>query len=517
MADKSPLQKSVTSSQDEDELEFVNKISKIVISAHDIRQICEGLATELSKRIPIEWASIGIAKGRDFHFQPLSSKIKPVWETDDIIIPIRDSAIEHIITTKQILYESNLSREIGGKVTKRFQKDKNHLREEIRSIIYAPFLSEKKVFGALIIASTQPDAYEARALNLLFHATNQIAMPLKNAILLDEFRRSESLLRAINELTRIILSDVSLDNVYEAFSERLRKLVKFDRLSIALIEGKYIRYFAVSHKIKTERAPNSIYPLNDSRTGWVAKHKKSLIIKDLTKNQELPINGPKIQEGLRSSLHVPLFYKGEVLGTINLSSCNPNEYGRLEKETLEHLSGQIAGAIMNAYFYKKIEEESRLDALTGLFNRRYFNNRLQEEISRRLRHGGVFSLALCDLDFFKQYNDRHGHIAGDKLLEKTGRLIKDSVRSIDLAFRYGGDEFIILLPDTELDEAFSVAERMRKNIEEEMRKREISLTISIGLASWPANGIKEIEILNATDSAVYKAKFRGGNQIIYSK
>jgi len=501
MAGKSAMQR--------DELEFVNKISKIVISAHDIHQICEGLAAELSKRIPVKQASIALVKGRGFYSQPLSSKIKSIYKTGDVI-PLRGTAIEHIITTKQIFYEPCLSRE------RSFQKDKNHLRQETQSIIYAPLLSGKRVFGALVIASTQPDAYDAGVLNLLFHATSQIAMPFKNAILLDAVKRRESLLRTINELTRIILSDVSLDNVYEVFSERLKKIIKFDRLSIALIKGKHIKYFAVSHKIKTERIPGSIYPLNDSRTGWVAKHKKSLIVKNITQKQKLPINGSKIEEGLKSSIHVPLFYKGKVFGTINLSSCKHNEYGRVEKEVVELLSGQIAGAVMNAHFYKQIEEESRIDALTGLFNRRYFNNRLQEEINRRLRHGGVFSLALCDLDFFKQYNDRHGHVAGDKLLREISRLIKDSVRSIDLAFRYGGDEFIILLPDTELGDAVYVVERMRKNIEEKMKKREIPITISIGLASYPKDGTGETVILNTADSAVYKAKFRGGNQLSYS-
>ncbi|MEW6418583.1 MAG: diguanylate cyclase [Nitrospirota bacterium] len=493
-----------------EELEFVNAISKVVISSPGINHICEGLASELSKRMPVEWASIVIIKREDLYFQSLSSKIETVWKTGDVV-PLRGTATEHVVTTKNILYEPDLSRQ------RKFWTGDYHLKHGIRSIIYAPLLAEDKVFGALVIASTLPNAYEEKVLSLLFHATSQIAMSIKNAILLDEIERRKRLLEAISDLTRIILSDVSLDNVYLAFSEELRKLVSFDRLSIAMIEGDSIRYFAVSEEIKTERTSDTTYPLKDSNTGWVAKHKKTLIQEDLAQQRMFSIDELKLKDGLRSSIHIPLFHKGEVFGTINLSSLQPKTYGEWEKEILEHLAGQVAGAVMNAHLYRKLEEESRYDALTGVFNRRYFNERLDEEINRRIRHGGIFSLALCDLDFFKHYNDSYGHVAGDELLREIGRLLKESVRANDLTFRYGGDEFIILFPNTELEDASSVVERVRKNIEEEMKERRISLTASFGLASWPTDGARSNEILDAADAAAFLAKQRGGNQCIFSK
>lgn len=498
------------SQQHREELEFVNELSKIVISSPDISKMCAGLASELSKRMPVEWASIVSIKGEDLYFQSLSSKVESVWKIGNAI-PLKSTATEYVATTKQILYEPDISQQ------RRFWTGEYHLKHGIRSIVYTPLLAEDKVFGSLVIASTRPNAYGERELTLLYHATSQIAMSIKNAILLSEIKKREQLLESISELTKIILSDVNLDNVYHIFSEELKKLVEFDRLSIALIEGDNIRYFAVSQEIKTERTPGTTYPLEDSNTGWVAKHKKTLLQEDLAQQRMFPIDEIKLREGLRSSIHVPLFYKGKVFGTINLSSTQAKAYGEWEKEILEHLSGQIAGAIMNAHLYKQVEEESRLDFLTGLFNRRYFNERLDEEINRRNRHGGMFSLAICDLDFFKHYNDKYGHIAGDELLGEIGRLIKNSVRTSDIAFRYGGDEFVILLPDTELEDAFSVVERVRKNIEEEMKKRKISLTTSFGLASWPTDGARSNEILDAADAAAFLAKQRGGNQCISSK
>ncbi|MDI6889525.1 MAG: diguanylate cyclase [Thermodesulfovibrionales bacterium] len=497
------------SQQSIEELEFVNKITKIVLSSPDVSQMCKAFAAELSKRMPVEWASIVTIKGKDLHFQSLSSRIKSFWKIGDVI-PLKGTATEYIATTKQILYEPDLSKERIS------WTGEYHLKQGIRSIVYAPLLAEDKIFGALVIASTRPNAYGDRELTLLSHATNQIAMPIKNATLLYEIKKQQELLKTISDLTKVILSDASLDNVYHIFSEELRKLVEFDRISIALIEGDNIRYFAVSQRIKTEQIPGTTYPLKDSNTGWVAKHKKTLIQEDLAQQIMSPIDELKLRDGLRSSIHIPLFHKGKVFGTINLSSTRPKAYGEWEKEVLEHLAGQIAGAIMNSYLYKQIKEESRLDFLTGLFNRRYFNERLNEEINRRRRHSGIFSLAICDLDFFKNYNDRYGHIAGDKLLRKIGRLIKNSVRTEDLASRYGGDEFVILLPDTDLDNALSVIERVRKNVEEEMKKRKISLTASFGLVSWPMNGVSVKEILEAADAAAFEAKRLGGNRCILS-
>ncbi len=337
-------------------------------------------------------------------------------------------------------------------------------------------------------------------------------MSIKNAISLNEIEKRSHLLEVINKLTRIILSDVSIENVYQAFTKELRKLVSFDRLSIAMIEGENIRYFAVSEEIKTDRHTGTTYPLKDSNTGWVAKHKKTLIREDLSKQRLFPIDEIKFKDGIRSSIYVPLIYKGKVFGTINLSSLKPRTYGEWEREVMEQLAGQIAGAIMNAHLYEKLKHESRYDALTGVFNRRYFNERLDEEINRRSRHGGIFSLALCDLDFFKNYNDSYGHVAGDMLLSEVGRLLKSSIRSNDLIFRYGGDEFIILLPDTDSDGAIVVVERVRKNIEEEMKIKKIPLTCSFGLASWPKDGVRGSEIMEAADTAAFLAKQRGGNQ-----
>jgi diguanylate cyclase (GGDEF)-like protein/putative nucleotidyltransferase with HDIG domain len=121
-------------------------------------------------------------------------------------------------------------------------------------------------------------------------------------------------------------------------------------------------------------------------------------------------------------------------------------------------------------------------------------------------------MIFLDLDFFKAYNDKYGHVAGDKTLARIGNLIQESIRNTDVAFRYGGDEFAVLLPQSESDDAFMVAERVRGNIEREMVGRKVRITASLGLASWPSDGVTSDELVTAADRALYYTKQTGGNR-----
>ena len=137
---------------------------------------------------------------------------------------------------------------------------------------------------------------------------------------------------------------------------------------------------------------------------------------------------------------------------------------------------------------------------------------INSEIGRHSRYGGIFSLIILDLDSFKAFNDNYGHLAGDKLLEQASDVMKKAIRSADQAFRYGGDEFAILLPQTTIDAAYRVAERVRKRIASEVKTNHLLVTASLGLASWPVDGIGPSEIIAASDKALYQAKQSGGNR-----
>jgi len=213
-------------------------------------------------------------------------------------------------------------------------------------------------------------------------------------------------------------------------------------------------------------------------------------------------------------LLLPIQSKGKLVGILALNAKESGDlYSSDDIDLLMTLVSEAAIVIENAQLYSEAKEKAHIDELTGLFNHRYFHERLNEEIARCSRFGDVFSLLILNLDLFKRYNEVYGHSSGDEILKEIGEYLRGSVRSIDMAFRYGGDEFSLILPQTPIDGAYKVARRIRKRIESEMDSKGLSLTGSIGVASWPGDGIMREEFLQAADAALYYSKQAGRNRV----
>ncbi|HEX76962.1 MAG TPA: GAF domain-containing sensor histidine kinase [Dehalococcoidia bacterium] len=338
-----------------EELVLVNKLTRIVTSSLNIEEVYEAFADELRKYIDVDWASLVLIEGDKLRFRSLSSRIGSAWEAGDLI-PKEGTGTAWVAATKEPLAEADLARE------RRFWTGEHHLKQGIRSIVYLPLLAKGEAFGSLVIASRRPNAYGERELNLLRHVAGQIAMPIQNALLLQEVERNREILAAINRLTRVISSALDLNTVFQTFAQDLRTLVDFDRLSICSIEGENVRFLAVSSEVETELGPGATYPLRDSATGWVKEHRRTNIETDFARERQFPIDDAHLRSGLRSAIRVPLFSKGEVFGTINLTSSKPNAYGEREQDILEQLAAQIAGAIENARAFQALERSRLLTA-----------------------------------------------------------------------------------------------------------------------------------------------------------
>lgn len=271
-----------------------------------------------------------------------------------------------------------------------------------------------------------------------------------------------------------------------------------------------------------ELARNMKVRVGSGIAGRVVTSGHPLLVNDIEKDERIRCaNRPRFRT--KSFLSVPLRVRGEIVAVLNLSdkenqaTFDENDL-RLLSSFVPHFSALIerADSLERA---AAMEELSVTDPLTGLYNRRFLERRMEEEISRCLRQDLSLTIIMLDLDNFKNYNDLCGHIAGDKALRRTARILRHSAREMDIVTRYGGEEFCILLPATSKKESLLVAERIRHAIERENFPGEKDLplgklTASMGIASFPADGDSARAIVNAADIALYRAKSAGRNRTL---
>ncbi len=378
--------------------------------------------------------------------------------------------------------------------------------------LFVPLISRDSLIGILVVDKRQSGRYSLEDFNLLEEVTNRVAVSMEKEYLREQLREREEELSVINRSSTIIASSLDIQGIYDSFINEIKEAVDVSWAAITLIEGDDLRFLAISSEIGSAWQVGERIPIEGTAIEQVATHRKSIIEPDLSQESRFPTGKYYLEHGVRSIIYLPLVVKDKTIGSLIVASCNPNAYRQRQIILLEQLAAQIAMPIENSRLYAEVEQKARIDGLTGLLNRRSLDELIAGEIGRNSRYGGIFSLIILDLDSFKAFNDNYGHLAGDKLLRQIGSILKGAIRSADQAFRYGGDEFAILLPQTTMESAYDAAERVRHRIALEVDAGDITITASLGLASWPIDGIGSNEIVATADTALYHAKRNGGNQ-----
>lgn len=252
----------------------------------------------------------------------------------------------------------------------------------------------------------------------------------------------------------------------------------------------------------------------EGAAGWVMVHGMARRIGDLSADDD--VASPGGSHGMRSWLGIPLFMYGGCEGVIAVQSTHTRAFRADHQRLLESLGLQIAAALQNAHLY----ELAMVDGLTGLFMRRYFDARIEEEVERSKRYGSAFSVVMMDVDDFKRLNDAHGHLIGDRVLRGIAHVVKSQMRGVDTAARYGGEEIAVILPRTEMVNAYNVGERIRGAIADLRITTDsdplqvLRVTASFGIAAYPESGaIDGEDLVRRADRALYRAKKTGKNRV----
>jgi diguanylate cyclase (GGDEF)-like protein len=316
-----------------------------------------------------------------------------------------------------------------------------------------------------------------------------------------------------HELGKALTSSLQLDQVLRTIMEKINEVLRPDTWSLLLMDAeKNELFFQIATGKGAEALKDVRIKVGQGIAGWVAQSGEPVVVADTTKDSRFFSQvDEKTKFETRSVVAVPVRFREQCLGVIELINCiGPEGFSQRDLALLEALADYAAIAIENARHVQRIHELTITDDCTALYNARHLNFMLDTEIYRSHRYAFEFSLIFIDLDHFKHINDTYGHLMGSKLLSEIGTAIKEKCRMIDLAFRYGGDEFVVLLPQTSKENAVGVAHRLHKLIRETVWLREpginTHITASVGVASYPTDSRTKAELLHLADEAMYSVK-----------
>jgi diguanylate cyclase (GGDEF)-like protein len=327
----------------------------------------------------------------------------------------------------------------------------------------------------------------------------------------DHNRQSQEL-TIFHDVAKALTSSLDLDSILQTIMEKMAEYFRPDTWSLLMVDDERDElYFAIAVGTASEALKNIRLKVGEGIAGHVAKHGERLVVPDV-------MNDPRFAKRIdemtkwetRSIVCFPVQSRLRVLGVIQLVNVDMAHFGDQEIFFLQSLCDYAAIAIENARAVEKIQELTITDDCTGLYNARHLYKTLETEVYRSSRFGYEFTVVFIDLDHFKQVNDTNGHLVGSKLLAEIGYLIKAQLRLIDYAFRYGGDEFVVLLPQTGKDSALVVAKRLRDSLRTSMFCKEEGLNLnvraSMGVATYPHDAKTPHDIIRQADEMMYLVK-----------
>ena len=320
---------------------------------------------------------------------------------------------------------------------------------------------------------------------------------------------------ALSRVTHLLSSSLALKEVSHYAVQQAYEVVGKSEGAFLLLaeEGSEELSLISSHLAKDFSAPK--LKKGDLFDQWTLRNRRPLLVRDIAKDFRFDPESSE-KRPVRSLLITPLTSRERVRGLLRLESSQADVYASDDLRLLSIIGDLVGSSLENALLAQRTEELARVDELTGLYVHRYLQERLQEEFLRAQRNRSPLSLLMIDIDHFKTYNDRYGHIAGDLVLRQVARILKEKSEPGDLVCRYGGEEFLIILPKRTKEKSLQIAQTLRTTIENELfvlRRETTHVTVSVGAATFPEDGMMKEALLQRVDAFLYQAKREGRNRV----
>jgi len=533
--------------------------TKFQIQTEQFKKVLERLskAYKISQSLTSEQAKDVLYELLDKIITMLDSELGSVMlleeEAQELVIKAAKGLTKDVVDSTRI----KVGMGISGWVMKRgspllvrdIEKDERFFKENdkkyyTRSLLSAPIRINEDVVGVININNkSSKEPFTEYDLSLLTILTNEISMAIGVSQLHKELDEANLKIEKLNKGKDILVNVArSLDDeLYElTISQEVSSIIysrlDYKEIAAAILEiiersldGHLCGLLFIDEEKKAEIMVEIKYPTTQSE---IDKFKSKMIdtFNDLSGSalsaEQVPINtanGPNIIDASKESRNILSSYQANLLlagdrplGILAIANSFPNAFTSGDLRVFSIIAHHSSIAINNTLLHKKIKELSITDGLTGLYVYRYFNEALEREIQRMSRYQGTFGLLMLDIDGFKKVNDTYGHLQGDEVLKEIAQILRRVCRQVDIICRYGGEEFTVILPETDIEGAFILAERIRmvvKNYAFGIKDNPIHLTVSIGVANYPESATSKLDLIKEVDKALYKTKAEGKNKV----
>ncbi len=346
-------------------------------------------------------------------------------------------------------------------------------------------------------------------------------MAIENARLFEQVRRDAEEMNIFYQVGLALSSSLNLNQIIKEIYEHCNKIADIGVFNLVTYEKQtgVIKFYIISSKAKHIRTRSRNINKTIGMTGYIIQTQNIVYIPDVLDpvNEKFVNLFTHLNKGDgRSYLGVPMKLRGQVIGVLAMQSFKIDAYNFDQIRLVETIAIQASAAIENARLFERVEKLAITDGLTGLFNHRYFLEMAEKEITRAVRYQKPLSLLMIDLDHFKRINDQFGHLVGDQMLQLIARNCAKILRKVDVISRYGGEEFLVVLPETDLKEGIATAERLREAIASSQlvtNEGVVKITGSLGVATLGMCPPEIKLLIDYADKALYEAKKAGRNQV----